>query len=93
MKCVYRTGTRHYKAIIWASFTGTGYLGVVELGLHVERLHDLELEKLPEVELVPPGGRVVDLADEDVGAQLLHLVVEHEVDGAAGNEVVGRERH
>ena len=49
------------------------YLGIVELRLDVERLHDLELEKFPEVELLSVGCRIGDLADEDVGAQLLHL--------------------
>ena len=49
------------------------YLGIVELRLDVERLHDLELEKLSEVELLSVGCRIGDLADQDVGAQFLHL--------------------
>ena len=49
------------------------YLSIVELRLDVERLHDLELEKFPEVELLSVWCRIGDFADKDVGAQLLHL--------------------
>jgi len=48
-------------------------LCVVKLGLDVERLHHLELEKLPEVEFAL-GGRVVEhLANQNVSAEFLHL--------------------
>ena len=49
-------------------------LCVVKFRLDVERLHDLELEELPEVEL-PFGGRVVEnLANENVGSEFLNLL-------------------
>lgn len=53
---------------------------------------NLELEELPEAELVSArGGSTVGyLADQDVGAQLLHLVVEHLVYGGPWGQAVPR---
>ena len=49
------------------------YLGIIELRFDVERLHDLELEKLPEVKLLPVRRGVGDLTHKNMGTQLLHL--------------------
>ena len=49
------------------------YLGIIELRFDVEGLHDLELEKLSEIELLSVRCCVGDLAHKNVGTQLLHL--------------------
>ena len=47
----------------------------------------LKFEKLSKVELVCRRRRVGHVTDEDVSAQLLHLVLYHVVDGPARHQL------
>ena len=42
----------------------------------IKKFLHLKFEELPEVEFLPGGIMVSDLAHEDVGAELLHLVAD-----------------
>lgn len=53
------------------------YLGGVQLGLHVEGFHHLELEEFSEKKLLTPRRAVIDLAHQDVSPQLFDLSVFH----------------
>ena len=48
---------------------------------------DLKFEELSKVELVRRGRGVGHVADEDVGAELLDLVLQHVVDSSARHQL------